>query len=255
VSQSRFPPNWAFVLATARALAPRGRILDYGCGQGEVVAEGVGSGLDLYGAEVFYGGGHGQREATAQRGLLAKRVFEIRNGMTPFEGASFDLVFHNQVFEHVPDLDEALKEIRRILKPGGLMLSLFPSRDVWREGHCGVPLAHRFKRGSKLRYAWLLAARKFGFGAFHGDKSHEKWARDFARWLEDWCYYRSRSEIIETYHRWGFSFGSYETEYAAFRLQYSGRSWAVPATRALSGFTQLAIRKLGGMVVLSRVKH
>ncbi|MGH8626624.1 MAG: methyltransferase domain-containing protein [Gammaproteobacteria bacterium] len=236
----------------ATAVAARGRILDYGCGQGEVVAAGVERGLDVYGAEVFFGGAHGQREAVARRGLLGRRVVVINQGETPFEDGSFDFVFANQVFEHVPDLDKALQEIRRVLKPGGKMLSLFPCRDVLREGHCGIPLAHRFKRGSKLRYIWLLTGRKLGFGTFHGDKSHEQWARDFAHWLEDWCYYRSRTEIIEAYRRWGFSFESYETEYAAFRLQYMGRVWAVPASAALSRLTQLAVRKLAGMVVLSR---
>lgn len=246
------PPNWAFVLDTAASLTPRGRILDYGCGQGEVVAAGLGRGLDVWGAEVFYGGGHGHRETVARKGLLGNRVLEIRRGITPFEDGSFDFVFHNQVFEHVPDLNEVLQEIRRILKPGGIMLSLFPSREVLREGHCGVPLAHRFRRGSRLRYIWLLTARTLGLGTFHGDKSRQQWAREFARWLEDWCYYRSRADIVAAYQRWGFSFESYEAQYAAFRLKYTGRAWAVPLTKALARLAEWSIRKLAGMVVLSR---
>jgi len=249
---SHLPPNWAFVLDSVTALAQRGRILDYGCGLGEVVAAGVERGLDVCGADVFYGGGHGQREVTAQRGLLGKHVFEINDERTPFEDDSFDLVFHNQVFEHVRDLDQVLQEIRRVLKPGGTMLSLFPSRDVIREGHCGVPMAHWFRRGSQLRYVWLLTARKFGLGTFHGDKPHAQWARDFARWLEDWCHYRSRTEIVEAYRRWGFSFESYEAQYAAYRLQYTGRAWAAPVALAWAPLTRWAIRKLAGMVVLSR---
>jgi hypothetical protein len=81
MSASRLAPNWAFVLNAATSLAPSGRILDYGCGQGEVVAAGVERGLDIYGAEVFYGGGHGQREAVARRGLLERRVFHIIEGV------------------------------------------------------------------------------------------------------------------------------------------------------------------------------
>lgn len=248
----RLAPNWAFVLETAKTLAPGGRVLDYGCGGGEVVVAGVDHGLDIYGADVFYGGGHGQREAAAESGLFGERLFEISGGQTPFADRSFDLVFHNQVFEHVPNLDEVLQEIHRVLKPRGLMLSLFPSRDVLREGHCGVPLAHWFRRGSRLRYYWLLCARKCGLGTFHGDKSPEQWARDFERWLEDWCFYRSRTEIIRSYRRSGFSFDAYETVYASFRLRYKGWSWAVPASFALGPVTGWAIRKLAGMVVLSK---
>ena len=247
--------NWIFVLDVATAFSKKGRILDYGCGQGEVVTAGLERGLDIYGAEVFYGGGHGNREEVARRGLLQKRVFEIRSGKTPFEDGFFDFVLHNQVFEHVPDLDQVLQEIRRVLKPGGTMLSLFPSREVLREGHCGVPMAHWFRRGSHFRYLWLLIGRTFGIGYFHGEKTRSEWARDFAKWIDDWCYYRSRTELIDAYSRWGFSFDSYETAYAAFRLRRVGLKWAAPLAQALSPITSWGIRKLGGLVVLSRASE
>jgi len=38
----------------------------------------------------------------------------------------FDVVFSNDVFEHVPDVDKALSEISRILVPCGLLISTFP---------------------------------------------------------------------------------------------------------------------------------
>lgn len=38
----------------------------------------------------------------------------------------FDFVIVNDVFEHVPDLDKAISEIYRILKPKGYLLSTFP---------------------------------------------------------------------------------------------------------------------------------
>jgi len=37
----------------------------------------------------------------------------------PFEDESFDIVLANAMLYHVPDLDKALKEISRVLKPGG----------------------------------------------------------------------------------------------------------------------------------------
>jgi hypothetical protein len=43
-----------------------------------------------------------------------------------FGDGLFDLVVSNDVLEHVPDLDRALYESRRILKPGGLCLATFP---------------------------------------------------------------------------------------------------------------------------------
>ncbi|MEM9396868.1 MAG: methyltransferase domain-containing protein [Pseudomonadota bacterium] len=43
-----------------------------------------------------------------------------------FRQDSYDCVIVNEVFEHLPDIGAALKEIRRVLKPGGTLLSTFP---------------------------------------------------------------------------------------------------------------------------------
>ncbi len=37
----------------------------------------------------------------------------------PFENASFDVVFCNHVLEHVEDADQCMRELHRIMKPGG----------------------------------------------------------------------------------------------------------------------------------------
>lgn len=43
-----------------------------------------------------------------------------------FPDSSFDLVLCNELFEHVQDLDLAFREIARVLRPGGRLLSTFP---------------------------------------------------------------------------------------------------------------------------------
>ncbi|HLM10538.1 MAG TPA: class I SAM-dependent methyltransferase [Thermoleophilaceae bacterium] len=42
-------------------------------------------------------------------------------GELPFEDASFDLVFGHAVLHHLPDLDGAFREFRRVLRPGGVV--------------------------------------------------------------------------------------------------------------------------------------
>jgi ubiquinone/menaquinone biosynthesis C-methylase UbiE len=39
----------------------------------------------------------------------------------PFESNSFDVVFGHAVLHHIPDLERAFSEFRRVLKPGGLV--------------------------------------------------------------------------------------------------------------------------------------
>lgn len=43
-----------------------------------------------------------------------------------FEDNSFDYVIANEIFEHLPYLDDALSEIFRILKSSGVLISTFP---------------------------------------------------------------------------------------------------------------------------------
>jgi hypothetical protein len=43
-----------------------------------------------------------------------------------FEDNSFDVFISGDVFEHIPDLDHAINEILRVLKPGGIIVASFP---------------------------------------------------------------------------------------------------------------------------------
>jgi SAM-dependent methyltransferase len=44
----------------------------------------------------------------------------------PFEDESFDLILSYDVFEHVQNLPDVLRECHRVLKPGGRLCALFP---------------------------------------------------------------------------------------------------------------------------------
>ena len=46
-----------------------------------------------------------------------------------FADASFDLVTHTEVLEHVPDDARAFSELHRVLRPGGVMLFTVPLHD------------------------------------------------------------------------------------------------------------------------------
>ncbi|CUR55172.1 hypothetical protein NOCA2230092 [metagenome] len=60
-------------------------------------------------------------ELTAGRGIKAKRA-DVQE--LPFDDDSFDVVAAMWMLYHVPDLDSALSEIRRVLRPGGLFVAV-----------------------------------------------------------------------------------------------------------------------------------
>jgi ubiquinone/menaquinone biosynthesis C-methylase UbiE len=59
----------------------------------------------------------------------------------PFEDNFFDLVICDQVFEHVRNYSETISEISRVLKPEGLCLHIFPSRNTILEPHFYIPFS------------------------------------------------------------------------------------------------------------------
>jgi SAM-dependent methyltransferase len=226
--------NYRFVVDFCCRNAPSGKILDYGCGSGDIVRAGLESGLDITGCETFYEGGEGTREKAAD--LIGSRIMEMKESRIPFPESSFDCVVNNMVLEHVADLDLALSEIRRVLKPGGIVLSLFPSREVLRENHCGVPLAHRFSR-YRFGYYWLLAFRCIGVGYFTEGKTRSQWAEGFRNWLNLYCHYRPEQEIISAFTRHGLKPKGIEPDYMKFRGVPILNTWM--------------FRRLGSLVLLS----
>lgn len=97
-----------------------GRMLDFGCGSKPYkslfdVDEYVG--LDIENS------GHSHKN---------EEIDYYYDGNTlPFEDSSFDSFFSSQVFEHVPNLEQILQEIFRILKPNSHLLITIPF--VWDE--------------------------------------------------------------------------------------------------------------------------
>jgi ubiquinone/menaquinone biosynthesis C-methylase UbiE len=54
--------------------------------------------------------------------------------------ASIDIALCCHVYEHVPDAARMMKEIRRVLRPGGLCYFSAGNRFTWREPHYGLPM-------------------------------------------------------------------------------------------------------------------
>jgi SAM-dependent methyltransferase len=81
----------------------------------------------------------------------------------PFENEYFDSVFSSEVFEHVFNLDEILKELNRVIKTGGLMLITCPFAI------CEHEVPHDFARYSSFGIKYLL--EKNGFAILKQEKT------------------------------------------------------------------------------------
>jgi SAM-dependent methyltransferase len=253
VSEGLVHPNYAYVLAKCRSLCPGGRVLDYGCGGGHVVELGRQQSIDIYGVEAFYAGSNA-RQTALEKGLLGSLVLELgEGGSIPFEDGWFDLVISNQVFEHVEDLGLVLQEISRVLKPSGCLLTLFPAREVIREGHCGVPMIHWFSKNSTLRYPYMRLMRALGFGYFKAGKDQRTWAHEFIDWLDRFTTYRTYEEVQALFRKSGYSLQHIEEDYIGFRLQRLRLGWLAAVTQAspLVGLARTSCRRLASMVILA----
>jgi len=96
-------------------------VLDIGCGDGTLTRFlfplPVEVGIDLNPDEI----------ARAQRAGVYRQALCASAATLPFADASFANVFSNCVLEHVDGIDSALAEIRRVLRPGGRLLTTVPT--------------------------------------------------------------------------------------------------------------------------------
>lgn len=60
--------------------------------------------------------------AESLRNYYHKPFFVVSDARLPFPDNSFDAVFTYATHEHIPEIETALEEIRRVLKPGGVCL-------------------------------------------------------------------------------------------------------------------------------------
>jgi len=107
----------------------KGKILDFGCGEGFFAKLVFGKykidiGLDLF---------NNKRIEEAKKEKIYKKIILYDGDTIPYPDNSFDTIISNCVLEHIPNIGFSLKEIYRVLKPGGYFLTSVMT-DQW-ENH------------------------------------------------------------------------------------------------------------------------
>jgi SAM-dependent methyltransferase len=104
-------------------LQPGMRLLDCGCGPGSItlglaaaVAPGEVVGIDVNAESIAVAQNHATQEGVANLRFEVANVYAL-----PFPAGSFDAVFSYALLLHVSERGKALQEMRRVLKPGGLI--------------------------------------------------------------------------------------------------------------------------------------
>ncbi|MEA2482491.1 MAG: hypothetical protein QOC55_438 [Thermoleophilaceae bacterium] len=125
-------PPPAHLLEFVRGLAPADRALDFGVGDGRLAAELRTT--KLVGVDVS------QVALDRARTRLpdAELVLVAPDEPLPFDDNVFDLVTAIETIEHVRDVQLALSELRRMLRPGGRLALTTPAAARWRVLFRGV---------------------------------------------------------------------------------------------------------------------
>ena len=152
-TRSPLPVRWVEALrvrAVVRALAatPSMRVLEVGCGAGNVLTtvRARRIGLDLSPSLLA--------KARARLGPGAPLV-RADAGRLPFAPASFDRVFCSEVLEHVLNPKQVIAELRRVLRPGGWAVVSIPNEpliNAAKKWAFRMPLGRRILQGSADGY-------------------------------------------------------------------------------------------------------
>jgi ubiquinone/menaquinone biosynthesis C-methylase UbiE len=135
--------------------SPDAALLDFGCGNGAntvLFAEDFATvvGVDVEAERVE------QAKAEADRLGLSNVSYQCYDGARlPFEDASFDHVVSFEVLEHTRDDSASVAEIRRVLKPEGMITISVPNKWYLMETH-GFDLRPRWVKWNRVPLmSWL----------------------------------------------------------------------------------------------------
>jgi 2-polyprenyl-3-methyl-5-hydroxy-6-metoxy-1,4-benzoquinol methylase len=118
---NRWNPRNLEIIRDWIAPAPGERVLDVGCGKGHLVKALSELGVDAVGIDL---------NPKAADVAVVPRVRTMSATSLDFEDDSFDAVVSFHAIEHIPPVEEAISEMARVVKPGGMILLVYPAEPI-----------------------------------------------------------------------------------------------------------------------------
>jgi 2-polyprenyl-3-methyl-5-hydroxy-6-metoxy-1,4-benzoquinol methylase len=106
----------------------KGRILDIGAGTGDFLSVAKQNGWQTIGVE----------PSDKAKAIAVKKEVSFVGDTAELENQSFDVITMWHVLEHVPNLDNQIKELKRLLKPNGSLIVAVPNFKSFDAKHYGT---------------------------------------------------------------------------------------------------------------------
>ena len=118
-----YPDKLAAYLFKKFEMVAGQKLLEPGCGRGEFLNGFRKMGMDVFGCDLSLEAGEDVK------GANIKQV-DIENNPLPYKDNYFDIIYSKSFIEHLWKPDYFLNEARRVLKPGGKIITLVPDWEV-----------------------------------------------------------------------------------------------------------------------------